>query len=258
MSTCREFREELAHALEGRPRPSRLVPLSWDEHLLSCGACRGLLEAEHALEVLLASLPEPRLPEELAQRVLIRLRAERAPAADLDTLLEEAPAPVAPSDLSSRVLAGLESERRVRSAERRLDEWLDLVPEPVPPEGLAADVLDAVRAELGAVSARAVWLARLRLPLAAAGIAAAMWLFFGREEPADVAPAVRSDGGVASTDELDDEMVAAFDVLDNWDHLNGEDVDLLLASIEELDELLFEASEWEGDVGGETDGTSGG
>ena len=59
---CREFRAALLKALEGLPVPRELTVLSWHQHLLSCGPCRALLEREEALEELLATLPEPKLP----------------------------------------------------------------------------------------------------------------------------------------------------------------------------------------------------
>ena len=74
---CRQFRMLLERLLVGRAFPDRLVELSWHEHLLSCGACRELLEAEEALELLLRSLPAPELPPDLSRRLLARLKAER-------------------------------------------------------------------------------------------------------------------------------------------------------------------------------------
>ena len=82
---CQDFRELLERAL--CEPAAQLQPLAWHEHLNVCPECRSLLEEEEALEHLLASLPEPRLPETLVERVLTRLREEHAPA-DLDTLLD--------------------------------------------------------------------------------------------------------------------------------------------------------------------------
>ncbi len=111
-ANCETFRAELSAALEGRPQPEELGPLGWNEHLLGCGACRELLEAEEALEVLLASLPEPHLPPELVRRLLARLALERTEAG-LDRLLEEAPEPHAPLHLARRILEGLDSDRQL-------------------------------------------------------------------------------------------------------------------------------------------------
>lgn len=110
-ANCETFRAQLSAALEGRPQPEQLGPLGWNEHLLGCGPCRELLEAEEALEMLLASLPEPHLPPELVRRLLARLALERTEAG-LDRLLEEAPEPHAPLNLAQRILAGLDSDRQ--------------------------------------------------------------------------------------------------------------------------------------------------
>ena len=70
MSTsCMGFRQQLEALLGGRPDPERLTVLGWHEHLLSCGACREILEQEEALELLLASLPDPQLPPDLSRRL---------------------------------------------------------------------------------------------------------------------------------------------------------------------------------------------
>ena len=58
---CIAFRRELERALRGAPARTAVgegtAELGWHHHLLSCVACRDLLAAEQALEVLLASLP---------------------------------------------------------------------------------------------------------------------------------------------------------------------------------------------------------
>ena len=137
---CHDFREALTRALRGRPVPPALVSLSWHEHLLGCQDCRELLQREEALEVLLATLPDPKLPPELTERLVARLAAVREDAGDaqlcaagLDSLLDLSEAQV-PAGMSARVLAGLE-------AERSLDALLGLDPEPVVPEDLGARVL---------------------------------------------------------------------------------------------------------------------
>lgn len=149
MSTsCMEFRQQLEALLGGRPDPERLTVLGWHEHLLACGACREILEQEEALELLLASLPDPQLPPDLSRRLLRRLRQAESEASDakdgalesllamdevaiptgladrvregvaqarredrLDALLERALSVEVPQDLGQRVLAGLERER---------------------------------------------------------------------------------------------------------------------------------------------------
>lgn len=136
---CADFRRRLARALEGRPMPETLTELSWHEHLLGCGECRALLEREEALEVLLATLPDPQLPPDLVRRLVARLDRESDPAG-LDSLLELASAET-PAGLSQRVTEGAR-------AEAALDDLLDLDPEPVAPAELARVVRDGVRARV--------------------------------------------------------------------------------------------------------------
>lgn len=106
---CRNFRAALELALAGEGRA--LSALAWHEHLLGCGECRALLAGEEALDLLLASLPDPRLPRRLTERVLVRLRAARRAEVQLDALLALDHAVAAPSGLATRVLAGLATER---------------------------------------------------------------------------------------------------------------------------------------------------
>lgn len=110
-AACRSFRALLESKLAGRPDPGSLRSLSWHEHLLGCAACRALLEDEEALEGLLATLPEPRLPPEIKRRVLVALARSRAVDAELDRLLDLDPGSLAPTTLASDVLARLAHER---------------------------------------------------------------------------------------------------------------------------------------------------
>ena len=266
MSTCREFLGSLELALQGLPQPESLIPLSFDEHLLGCEACRELLDAEHALEMLLASLPEPRLPADLASRVLERLRRERRvsaqPARDLDALLDGAPDPVMPADLASRVLRGVAPVRQEQFRDAELDRLLENLPTPVAPANLSRELLAALRIERPVQRLTLLRSPRLWVPLAAAGVLAAVWLSqsWKKDEPSptkdneidsqmvDVIDPI--DGPI---DWLNDEMVDAFEVLENWEHLQGSDLDLLLASIDEIDELLIETSEWDSELASEED-----
>ena len=110
MNPCHDFRLRLGAALEGRLDGA---PLAWHEHLFACADCRNLFAAEEALEMLLACLPEPRLPVALTQRVLRRLARDRDLERSLDVTIaqalelgaEDAP----PANLAQRVLAGLEA-----------------------------------------------------------------------------------------------------------------------------------------------------
>jgi len=130
---CTDFRAALARALEGRPQPRQLVELGWHEHLLDCAACRELLDREEALELLLATLPEPQLPPELSRRVVRRLAPK-----GLDSLLDLDDAAV-PAGLAQRV-------QRAMRAEALLDDLLerDRVVQPV---GLATSVLAGLERE---------------------------------------------------------------------------------------------------------------
>jgi hypothetical protein len=250
--SCRSFRRELERALEGRARSGRLVELSFDAHLLACEDCRELLESEQALEILLASLPDPRLPDDLAERVLARLRHERE--AGLDALLERAPAPNVPADLVRKVRAAVAEERAAAHTDP-LDRLLELVPPPRIPATLAADVLAGVRE----ATRPSRWRSLRPLWLSLAAAAALIALLFavdrsrGERESVDehiADPVVPSAG----SEELPDEFLAAFDVLENWELVNGEDIDFLLASIDEIDEFVFEESAWsEAGAGGGSD-----
>lgn len=138
---CDGFRRKLARALEGAPMPEELTTLSWHEHLLGCEDCRELLQREEALEVLLATLPEPKLPPDLTRRLVARLSNSTEASLDfgLDQLLE-ADGVAIPVGLSSRVRDGLR-------AEAALDELLELDGHLEVPGGLAARVAEGARQE---------------------------------------------------------------------------------------------------------------
>ena len=147
-ASCLEFRSALSRLLAGSPRGLELTVLGWDTHLLSCSACRELLAKEEALEHILASLPEPKLPPGMVERVLARLgvrsdeRARRA-SADLDRLLELDAEVETPPDLARQVLAGLSMQR-----EGALDRLLEEAGEVELPVGLSARVLARCAPEL--------------------------------------------------------------------------------------------------------------
>lgn len=275
---CTQFRQSLAGVLERR---SALVELGWHEHLFTCEDCRALLAGEEALEHLLASLPEPVLPPDLARRVLARLAAHRAAhlqesADPLDALLDAAPVDVAPPDLAARVLDGLRSERVGAERSVSLDDLLALVPEPDAPRDLAQRVLAGLEAERrpapqerrapGVPVARGRLLAfrRALVPtlIAAAGVLLfALWLA-GRDrnsgglatpDPStEIArahaqgPAPSDTGPVApmEPDDLTDpdpELLASLDLLQNWEALASEDLDLLLDGLDETEAILLES-----------------
>lgn len=152
---CQEFRARLAQALGPSAQRVFAPELEWHTHVLTCGACRALLEAEQALEHVLASLPQPTLPPHLAQRVLERLAEQRVEAAldrTLDLALRDAAdeGRGAPAQLASELLARLGPARaqaeRERRLERALDALLENVPPPQTPVGLSARVLTRLEA----------------------------------------------------------------------------------------------------------------
>ncbi|MFT6041003.1 MAG: hypothetical protein ACI9C2_001169 [Gammaproteobacteria bacterium] len=156
-SHCQDFRRRLRDALEGGLRGERssiesVRPLAWHEHLFTCPECRDLLEAEEALEQVLASMPLPAVPKELAHRILERLSVERtAPElvgthGDLDSLLAKADQVEIPNDLPELVLQNLR-EARLAAGKDGLELLLDALPEPLIPSGLSSRVQRAVEAE---------------------------------------------------------------------------------------------------------------
>jgi hypothetical protein len=205
---CHTFRRELAACLRGR---SDITSLGWHEHLLACADCRALLEGEQALEALLASLPAPRLPVALAERVLARLEGARVgvPSDRLEQLLARVPAPVPPPELAMRMLARLAAARRQPA--RRLTPVL---------RALAAGLLLAV----------------------ATGAAGAWWLAFGRRQTTPTPPEVVQTPPVpAEAAAPDPELLAALELLESWELVTDDDLDLMLSSLEATDTALLEA-----------------
>jgi len=242
---CRSFRRRLEHALEGAHLVQELTSLAWHEHLLGCGDCRALLEAEEALEILLASLPEPRLPPQLARRVLARLRAvEDLRESALDRLLELDPAARAPGGLAGRVLAGLERER-AQPAER-LDALLERARPVAVPAQLSQRVLAHLAEERALARPRRTILARRSVRLVAgAGLLAALaaWAFWPSRAPA------RSERELA-LENVDPRMLEHFELLQQWELLRRNDLDTLLSTLPPSDQLLLELGSEEGVLGG--------
>jgi hypothetical protein len=332
-ANCKDFRHRLRDALEGglrgeSPSPEAVRPLSWHEHLFTCGECRDLLETEEALEEVLASLPVPILPKRLAKRILTLLATERrqrgAEYADLDGVLTTGDSVEIPAGLARRILAGV-STARERGNMDSLDALLELVPNPVAPLGLSARVLDGVREEselaldalLDLVSAPRIPIdlaenilkgldgqragtlqaTKLRPNFRAlryvAAVAATLaivlgaWRFrsekeltgFGagreglvqesaahgrpeRDEPNENVAGLDVEGTVddASNSSVDQievleaqtapnrSLLASLDVLEDWELLMSEDIDVLLGSLDEADaELLFMIDTAEGE-----------
>jgi len=210
---CREFRAVLLQALEGQPVPRELTVLSWHQHLLSCGQCRTLLEREEALEELLATLPDPKLPPDLVRRVSARLRSVREGGRGLDDLLELAEMRT-PEGLGARVSAGVR-------AELGLDRLLEVDSAIEVPAGLSASVLRAVGAERDRQFAPLQpWYLQVRTPYLWAAAAGFLLLV--------LSPWVRRDGaGVPDSGE----RIAVYDVDDSFDpeSLSASDFEVLLS-----------------------------
>lgn len=263
---CRDFRLLLEDRLAGRAAPARVAELSWHEHMYACAACRELLEAEEALESLLASLPEPRLAPEVRERVLARLRLSRIHEQHeerLDRLLDAAAFEAPPAGLARGVLDGL--ARRV--GDERLDRLLALDVVEVP-EGLAARTLDGLRLARRAPARRRTVLRIVLVGAAAAALVALVWIarpdasrspvdrvdVVKEPNPApsvapDVAPRAGSGDGarVASNGSaVPDEFLAALDVLENWDVLVATDSETLLTVLPTAEEALLAEFEEEG------------
>ncbi len=239
---CDSFRRALERALRGAIYDGGYVgrgdtvarELAWHEHLLGCAECQALLRSEEALEELLSSLPVPHLPPDLTRRVLRRLQRERTTPADgLDHLLDTPPLPAAPAGLEARVLRGLRASRATL-ADRRLDALLDRAPEPEVPPGLSERLLVALESgRRTSARSRFVLLRGGRRWAAAAAIvltlgAGLAWLRARDHEAKDTI------GQVA------DELLSQLEVLENWDALMSEDLDLYLASLDPVDWTLLE------------------
>jgi hypothetical protein len=227
-SDCAAFRAALEAELAGRPSQEKLAWLAWHEHLLACAECRELLEKEEALEALLATLPDPKLPDALLRRVLARLRKERAEETRLEGLLDVLEEEIRPpAGLAAGILARVAAERG-----DRLDALLDLDRSIEAPEGLAARVL----ARLGRERRRPRALPWLYA--AAAGLAL---LLFGRF----LWTRTRLETGppkelLAQEAPPDPELLASLDVVEQWDLLMQDDVDVLLSTLGPADEALLD------------------
>ncbi|MCP3915361.1 MAG: hypothetical protein GY711_07380 [bacterium] len=252
---CIEFQglleRSLECSLEGR---ADLVQLGWHEHLLGCTACRELLAAEEALDELLATLPEPKLPERLARRVVRRLRATTS-AARLDELLDLDSADAVPEGLATRVLAGLAA----RADDTRLDRLLDEAHAVEVPIGLEKRVLRGIadrRVTSAPARPKPLRLRLVRSPLVRAaaalllvtGGAFATWRFTHRA----VDPTDGTDGGEVAVVQpaganlaADEGLLDALAVLENWDLIESIDPVALdaVTVFDPEDEILLELSE---------------
>jgi predicted anti-sigma-YlaC factor YlaD len=239
---CLAFRTLLEKKLVGRPDPSSLSELSWHAHLVDCGDCRAFFEGEEALEALLATWPEPRLSPEIKRRVLVALAKSKRTAVSLDALLERDAAFATPENLAARILAGLEKSRGAAAAQALdpLDRLLDRAGGVTVPPALERRVLAALAAERAPARRPVLAWRRSAWTLAAAAVLVVtlvVWLANRREE-ADVRPITAQNEPTAAPDT---QMLAALDVLENWDLLmESDDVDALISTLGTADEVLLD------------------
>ena len=231
-SDCASFRAALEAELVGKASGEKLAWLAWHEHLLACAPCRELLEKEEALETLLATLPEPKLPDVLLRRVLARLRRERAEETKLEGLLDALEEEIRPpAGLAAGILARVAAER-----DDRLDALLALDREVDVPAGLAGRVLAGLSRERRKPR---------RIPWTYAAAAGLALVLFGRflwtrtrfEAPVPPTPNV-----LVAHDETppDPALLASLDVVEQWDLLMQDDVDVLLSTLGPADEALLD------------------
>jgi hypothetical protein len=263
---CESFRDALAEALSASDPDRRGIPkeLGWHEHVLTCPACREILDAEEALDQLLDTLPEPHLPDDLAQRVLARLA--RGDDDRLEALLELEAAPEVPRGLPERVLARLEPERVLArpGTDDPLDVLLGRLPDPKAPTGLATRVLSALDGErrstlrpmgrpVREMDTPARWPRRVALLAAALLIAVFVTLWSkrspsavdpmragGADSPGPIAAKLQPDVDELEAEEVDPELLAALDLLENWETLTSDDLDLFLDDLDAVEVALLE------------------
>lgn len=210
MSTsCAEFRSLLEEVQAGGQDARAL--LGDDAHARTCNACRAELARELALDRLLAGLPAPATPAALAHGVLAALAAERA-----------RPTPAAEASAVDSLAADL----------GEFEELLGELPAPRIPGGLSERVLAGVaHARPARPRRRFGWL----LAVAASLAAVALWSWNasrGDEARLEVAQGEPLDL------EQDSDLLAY--AVEHWELLHDEDLDVWLASLDPLDELLLE------------------
>ena len=239
-NNCRQFRSLLENELLRPGANTELNTLSWHEHLLFCEECRELLAAEEALELLLSSLPQPKLPAHLARRVLLRLQSARI-RPGLDRLLEIDAKLEAPQGLSGRVLAALADTRgeQTDGLDRLLDQY-EVVADAELGDRLLAGLHSERFAPRFAFHQRPVL--KVLLAAAAATVAYVAAYKLTAEDTSKKANHPPTELAFA-----DPELLEEYYVLDNWSLLMPEsDVELLIAtSIDQADELALGMEEEE-------------
>jgi hypothetical protein len=214
-ASCAPFRAELERALAGPG--GALARMTEDAHVHSCPGCRAELARELGLERLLERVPAPEIPPELAQRVLVALAGERGEGR-LSGLTTRSTFPTAGA-------LGADD----------LDVLLERVPAPNVPAGLAQRVLRGVEPARARRSRRS---GALVLAAAAVLILVTLWAWtVGRD--AGARRGLPSDAEL----ELDEELLAY--AVERWELLHDEDLDVWLASVDPLDELLMGYAEGE-------------
>lgn len=188
----------------------------------------------------------------------------------VDELLDALPAPAVPAGLGERTLAAARSALARENAAREnaareeaaLDRVLDRLAVDAPPAGLAERVVARAappRRRTGGAP-RTVWL----VPLAAAatlGLMAWSGLFDRDSGSVEREPVARRPGAVANLDPSieagatgessgaaaapDDELLEDLAVLEEWELLVDQDLELILADLEEVDEWLLLLTEEE-------------
>lgn len=144
---CARFRGRLMQAVLDA---DALAPLSWDAHLVSCAACRALIESEEQLDELLAAWPAPRLDAAMRERLVGRVAAERA----LDAVLARDAVEAQP-EFAARILAAVRRRLLAAAAGEGLEARLDALLErhaPSSPAGLGTRTAAAVRERLADAS----------------------------------------------------------------------------------------------------------
>jgi len=144
----------------------------------------------------------------------------------LERLLVAVPPPAVPVGLAARVLAGLERRR----ADAALDALLEQVPPPAVPPGLARRVLAGVAPARRPRRRLGVWLAAAAVLL----VGLALWTW--RTVPVPVESLELAAGEL----EADPDLIAY--AVEQWEVLHDEDIDVWLASLDPLDELLLEVA----------------
>lgn len=192
--------------------------LDWHGHLSGCSECRALLEAEEALDLLLAGVPRPELPPALVQRVLARLHAE-----SLDQLLELDRGSIeAPSVLADQIVT-----------RARLESLLDRAGEIEVPDGLADRVLVELEAHRSMPRLRLLRGGLLRFAAAAVIVVVlgtVAWRMSTNpfDSSQELAPRRETIAGTGSEVTTDDELLASLDLLDHFE------------LVEELDPLALD------------------